>query len=165
MWLYVVCKCGSRSGHRAPSRTPRRQTKRPGTNPHLCPQRRREHASNTQVEWCASTEDNRVCNLDVVPMTSTPMQRVNGSDRLWATYIGVGGLSIPPGTNVSLGLRLRSSTEQRSAWCWSAGTMIGRADGLVKRGEGRGRGKGGALPYITPASLGVVLPRWSSRVT
>ena len=67
-------------------------------------------------------------------MTSTPMQRLRGSNGLWTTYIGVGGLSIPPGTNVSLGLRLRSSTEQRSAWCWSAETMIGKAAGLVIRG-------------------------------
>ena len=87
-------------------------------------------------------------------MTSTPMQRVNGSDRLWATYIGVGGLSIPPGTNVSLGLRLRSSTEQRSAWCWSAGTMIGRADGLVKRGEGRGKGEGRGFTLYYPCIFG-----------
>ena len=84
------------------------------------------------MEWCASTEYDGTCN--VVPMTSTPMQRLRGSDGLWTTYIGVGGLSIPPGSNVSLGLRLRSSTEQRSAWCWSAETMIGKAAGLVIRG-------------------------------
>ena len=86
------------------------------------------------MEWCASDEYDGTCN--VVPMTSTPMQRLRGSDGLWTTYIGVGGLSIPPGSNVSLGLRLRSSTEQRSAWCWSAGTMIGQATGLVNKGTG-----------------------------
>ena len=82
---------------------------------------------NQQVEWCASTEYNGSCN--VVPMTSAPVQRLPGSHGLWGTYIGVGGLSIPPGTNVSLGLRIRSSTEQRSGWCWSAETMIGQVIG------------------------------------
>ena len=80
-----------------------------------------------QVEWCASTEYNGSCN--VVPMTSAPVQRLPGSDGLWETYIGAGGLSIPPGTNVSIGLRIRSSTEQRSDWCWSAETMIGQVVG------------------------------------
>ena len=82
-----------------------------------------------QVEWCASTEYDGTCN--VVPITSTPLQRLRGSDGLWTTYIGIGGLSIPPGTNVSLGLQLRSSTEQRSDWCWSAATMIGQVLGVV----------------------------------
>ena len=77
-----------------------------------------------QVEWCASTEYNGTCN--VVPMTSTPVQRLPESDGLWGTYIGVGGLSIPSGTKLSLGLRIRSSTEQRSDWCWSAETIIGQ---------------------------------------
>ena len=82
---------------------------------------------NQQVEWCASTEYNGSCN--VVPMTSAPVQRLPGPDGLWETYIGVGGLSIPPGTSVSLGLRIRSSTQQRSDWCWSAETIIGQVIG------------------------------------
>ena len=116
---------------RAPLRTPGRQLKPPGKNPRLWSQRWRYHKYQ-QVEWCASTDYNGTCN--VVPMTSTPMQRLRGSDGLWTTYIGVGGLSVPPGTNVLLGLRLRSSTEQHSTWCWSAETMIGKATGLVIRG-------------------------------
>ena len=95
------------------------------------------------MEWCASTEYDGTCN--VVPMTSTPLQRLRGSDGLWTAYIGVGGLSIPPGTNVSLGLQLRSSTEQRSTWCWSAATMIGQALGVVNNGAGRRSGGGGSL--------------------
>ena len=88
------------------------------------------------MEWCASTEYNGTCN--VVPMTSTPMQRLHGSDELWATYIGVGGLSIAPGTNVSLGVRMRSSTERRSDWCWSAATTIGQVIGPTKCGGAGG---------------------------
>ena len=98
------------------------------------------------MEWCASTEYNGTCN--VVPMTSTPMQRLHGSDGLWATYIGVGGISIAPGTNVSLGVRMRSSTERRSDWCWSAATTIGQVIGPTKCG-----GAGGAPLRIPDLSL------------
>ena len=81
-------------------------------------------------------------------MTSTPMQRLRGSDGLWATYIGVGGISIAPGTNVSLGVRMRSSTGQRSDWCWSAATTIGQVIGPTKCG-----GAGGAPLRIPDLSL------------
>ena len=61
------------------------------------------------VEWCASSEYNGTC--DIVPLTTVPMQfwgEKRGS-KLYGAYLGVGGLSLPGGSNVSIGARMSAS--------------------------------------------------------